>query len=76
MPLMQFLPQIFMAFPKYTKSAPPQAHCFQQGVHHIWSGQHHLLLGWPIPTPSQKHSTLLATHEGSKAGTRRGDDIL
>ena len=33
-------------------------------------------LGWPIPTPSQKHSILCATHQGSKAVIRRGDDIL
>ena len=50
------VPPSFMASPKFMRLAPPQTHCFQQGLHHLWGGKgfvrHHLPLGRPISTPS------------------------
>ena len=70
----------FYGLLKIHKGGIPLRPIVSRRVHHIWSGQeagqHHLPLGWSVPTPSQKHPTLHATHQVGKAGIRRGHDII
>ena len=72
------LHQNFMAFPKIHR-IPLRPIVSSRGPSHMeWprSWPTSFVLGWSVPTPFKKHPTLHATHQGGKAGMRRGQDII
>ena len=74
------VPPSFMASPKLIRLPLPQAHCVQQGFHHLWGGKgvgrHHPPLGRPVSSPPQKYIAFCGTHKTSKTGTRGNQYIL
>ena len=54
-----------MAFPKFTKLAPPQTHSVLLGLHYLWgsqrAGSHHQTISRPVSPPPPKHTTFHPT---------------